>query len=76
MYATPQSDSIEYGMLRIGRGVYVEDCTSDRTVVKYLTDGMVEGFLKEPLLTVLLALMKLMNVSTHRYSIWVDEGRS
>ena len=33
----------------VGYSIRFEDCTSDRTVVKYLTDGMLlREFLKEP----------------------------
>ena len=44
-----QVPNIDNYLLQVGYSIRFEDCTSERTVVKYMTDGMLlREFLSEP----------------------------
>ena len=45
----PEDDSLLAASLQVGYSIRFEDCTSDRTLIKYMTDGMLlREFLGEP----------------------------
>ena len=63
------------GLLQVGYSIRFEDCTSDRTVIKYMTDGMLlREFLGEPdLASYSVSLNVVVTTATHLITLFLPQ---